>query len=263
MCELLGLSSQEKTHISLSLHEFSRHGGITDHHVDGWGLATYTDIQAQLYREAAPAAYSNKLKYLETSHPATLCAIAHIRHATQGCVALKNTQPFQINSQGRSHIFAHNGDLKNISTIIHLANKQPQGESDSEYAFYYLMENLSTLWKQGTPTLSARSNLIHKIFLQLATLGPANIIYSDGNYLYAFANKRMQKNGIIAPPGLYYLLRECGCDEDELQYAGVEISCRPNKVLLFASVPLTNENWIPFASNQLIIAHKGKIIEQI
>jgi hypothetical protein len=31
-------------------------------------------------------------------------------------------------------------------------------------------------------------------------------------------------------------------------------------VLLFASVPLSDENWLPFNENQLIVAHKGDII---
>ena len=262
MCELLGLSSCTETHISLSLHEFSRHGGLTNHHADGWGLATYKEMQAKLYREAAPAAFSNTLKCLESNHPATLCAIAHIRHATQGGVALKNTQPFERNFQGRSHVFAHNGDLQDIKKAIILTSEFPHGETDSEYAFCYLMEVLSTLWEKGVPTLKERATLINKIFRQLSTLGPANILYSDGDYLYAFANKRMQTNGNIEPPGLHYLSRECGCDKDALQHVGIHIDCKPNKILLFASVPLTNENWISFTPDQLVIAKNGQIIEQ-
>jgi len=229
MCELLAVSSCVDTHISLSLHEFSQHGGITNHHVDGWGLATYKNIHAQVYREAAPAAYSEKMKYLETCHPATKCAIAHIRHATQGGIALKNTQPFERQVQGRSHIFAHNGDLQGIQKLVSLTSELPHGETDSEYAFCYLMEMLSTLWKKGVPSLTARIKLINKVCLQLSMLGPANILYSDGDYLYAFANKRMQTNGNMEPSGLYYLTRECGCDEGSLQQAGVQISCQSNK----------------------------------
>jgi len=41
MCELFAVSSKVPTNVSFSLEEFSRHGGGTAHHKDGWGLAFY------------------------------------------------------------------------------------------------------------------------------------------------------------------------------------------------------------------------------
>ena len=39
MCELFAISSSTPTEISFSLDEFSKHGGLTDHHRHGWGIA--------------------------------------------------------------------------------------------------------------------------------------------------------------------------------------------------------------------------------
>jgi glutamine amidotransferase len=195
MCELLGMSSCINTHLSLSVHEFSQHGGLTNHHADGWGMATYHHLMANVIKEAAPAAFSEKMQCLETSNLKTDCAIVHIRHATQGIVALRNTQPFCQNINDRSFVFAHNGDLHNIKNKkVISGNFQPKGETDSEYAFYSLMTAYCRLWKNNIPTLKARLKVIKNKLLAFASLGPANILFSDGDYLYAFANKRMQQN---------------------------------------------------------------------
>jgi glutamine amidotransferase len=224
-------------------------------------MATYQQLNANITKEAAPAAFSEKMHHIETSSLKTSCAIAHIRRATQGVVALRNTQPFSQTINDRSFVFAHNGDLHNIKNEIAISGDLlPKGETDSEYAFYLLMAEYSGLWKNNVPSLTERLTIIQNKLAQFATLGPANILFSDGDYLYAFANKRMQKNGLISAPGLYYLPRECRCDTDAIEHIGVNIKCKANKVLLFASVPLTNEEWRPFNENQLIVAKKGNII---
>ncbi|MBL4661850.1 MAG: class II glutamine amidotransferase [Alcanivoracaceae bacterium] len=41
MCELFALSSSSATEISFSLDEFSKHGGLSNHHRHGWGIAYY------------------------------------------------------------------------------------------------------------------------------------------------------------------------------------------------------------------------------
>jgi predicted glutamine amidotransferase len=41
MCELFATFSRVPSTVSLSLEEFSRHGGLRGPHKDGWGLAWY------------------------------------------------------------------------------------------------------------------------------------------------------------------------------------------------------------------------------
>ena len=102
MCELFAMSSRVDTSLSFSLHEFSQHGGKTGIHSDGWGLATYQGKTAQVYKEAEPAAFSQQMKFIQTHPYKTQCAISHIRRATVGEKALRNTQPFVRLINGQS-----------------------------------------------------------------------------------------------------------------------------------------------------------------
>ncbi|PCI54293.1 MAG: class II glutamine amidotransferase, partial [Alphaproteobacteria bacterium] len=129
------------------------------------------------------------------------CIISHIRYATVGERALRNTQPFSRELGGQRHIFCHNGNLDNIDSLSTLNRFKPIGETDSEYAFCYLLAELETLWSKGPPGLQKRVEVIEKVFKKLAELGPANFLYSDGDSLYAFANKRTQADGQVKPPG--------------------------------------------------------------
>ncbi len=68
--------------------------------------------------------------------------VAHIRKATQGRVALENTHPFVRELWGRYWVFAHNGDLKDFAPRLHGAFR-PVGDTDSERAFCWLMQELA------------------------------------------------------------------------------------------------------------------------
>ena len=261
MCELFAMSSRVATTVTFSLEEFSQHGGGTAPHGDGWGLAYFDGVTAQLIKEPHPAALSQRMHQLQTAGRRSSCVISHIRHATVGVRSLDNTQPFVKEISGRSHVFAHNGHLGNIQTILGLDRYTLRGETDSEYAFCYLMEAIEPLWDSNTPALQQRVGVVKKIFDELAPMGPANFIYSDGDYLYAFANKRTQANGLIEPPGMYYLPRHCICDRETLKKAGVDIACDPQDIVLFASVPLTNEQWLPVEPCELMIARLGDLRE--
>ena len=58
MCELFSMSSSKATEVSFSLDEFSRHGGLTDQHKDGWGIAYYDDNDARIIKETCSASES-------------------------------------------------------------------------------------------------------------------------------------------------------------------------------------------------------------
>ena len=77
-----------------------------------------------------------------------LLALSHIRRATRGPVSLANTQPFARELGGRTHVFAHNGDLPGIEKIsaLPLERDHPVGQTDSEYAFCALLAHMESLW---------------------------------------------------------------------------------------------------------------------
>ena len=265
MCELFATSSKYPTRVTFSLDEFCRHGSAEGAYRDGWGLAFYEDGDAQLFREVGPAATSEWMDFLRHHQHRSRYVISHIRKATQGERALRNTQPFSRELHGYRHVFCHNGNLVDISRKIGPLADEPMGETDSEYAFCYLIGEVENLWRAGKPDLGQRAALVHGIFARLAELGPANFLYCDGEYLYAFANRRIQASGRVEPPGMYYLCRDCDCDGEMQPLAGLELTdveAHPRQsIVLFASVPLSTEEWVPLGVNQLIVAAAGRILE--
>lgn len=264
MCELFALSSKLPTLATFSLEEFSRHGGNSGPHSDGWGLAFYEDGYAQIFREARAASNSEWMQFLKHHQHRSQCVISHIRLATQGTPALKNTQPFSREIGGRRHVFCHNGDLNGIFRRIETTRFKPIGDTDSEYAFCHLMGKMDDLWSATEPTLQQRIETITPVFDRLAELGQANFIYCDSDYLYVYANKRRQANGRVEPPGLCYLSRHCAHDRQALSLSGVELSGQvtdtAQDIVLFASVPLSAEPWQSLPSNQLTVTRLGAIV---
>lgn len=266
MCELFAVSSKLPTRVTFSLDEFSSHGGGKGPHKDGWGLAFYQDGDAQIFRETLPAAKSEWMHFLRNHQHESQCVLSHIRKATQGECALRNTQPFSRVVAGFRHVFCHNGNLVDIQGKIEATHFKPIGETDSEYAFCYLAEQLEKLWLESTdkPRLDKRVTLMQSVFDRFSELGPANFLYSDGEYLYAYANRRTQPNGRCEPPGMYYLCRDCDCDQEARPLTGLELQNTGENsrqsLVLFASVPLSGEQWQPLRENQLIVAANGKIV---
>jgi glutamine amidotransferase len=269
MCELFALSSSLPTKVSLSMAEFSKHGGLTGFHKDDWGIAFYAENDVQIIRETIPAIKSDFIHCLKDYNFSSNLVISHIRLATQGKVKLKNTQPFCRELGGKMHVFAHNGDLKSIETSknIKLGRYRPLGETDSEYAFCFLMNLMEELWtSEKLPELEARLEVVSYFSAIIRNLGSANFIYSDNEILFVHGHKctREDSKGILTP-GLFTLRRTCSPAREGLKIEGLDLRLRGEKqeVLLVASVPLTNENWIPLAEGEIQAIANGSVLAAV
>lgn len=79
---------------------------------------------------------------------------------------------------------------------------------------------------------------------ELRTLGPANFLYSDGVTLFAHGHRRKHADtGRVEAPGLVMLHRRCDRSEGRIALSGLSVRADCQDVILFASVPLTNERW--------------------
>ena len=263
MCELLALSTSQPARLTFLLHTLASRGGLQGTTHDGWGVAFYQGTDVALFREPLAADGSALVSYLETQGPNTNLAISHIRHATQGTVQFSNTQPFIRELGGRTHVFAHNGDMPGIQAALRLGAYCPVGQTDSEFAFCALMGRLQTLWQQADPpTLEARLSVIGAFAAELRALGPANFLYADSDSLFAHGHKRLQKARPHAqPPGLWMLQRHCApSDPPPAHKAGVAIAEEERVSLLIASVPLTDEAWQPLAEGELVAVRQGRLL---
>ncbi|MEZ5741776.1 MAG: class II glutamine amidotransferase [Burkholderiaceae bacterium] len=264
MCELFAMSSRHRSNVRLSLEEFSRHGGQSGPHKDGWGIAWYDAGDVRLLKEPLPAAQSDCIRFVQAHPFEARMAISHIRKATRGEIAQRNCQPFIRELGGAWHSFAHNGDLPGIATDDRLQSDafRPVGETDSEAAFCALLEQLRPLWlAHQPPPLESRREIVAAFAARLRSLGPSNFLYCDGDAIFAHADRRHQRDGGIRPPGLWHLARRCPAT-DVLTAEGLSIrsDALTQDVVLIASVPLTDEPWVPMAGGELLIARHGCLV---
>ena len=261
MCELLALSSAQPARLTFSLRTLAARGGVAGPTHDGWGVGFYQGRDVALFREPAAAADSALVRHLESQGPATTLAISHIRHATRGEVSLANTQPFVRELGGRTHLFAHNGDLPGIyaSPSLTLDAHRPVGQTDSEQAFCALLARLGALWAAAEPpALEARRSVVAEFAAELRALGPANFLYADGDALFAHGHRRVQAaSRRIEPPGLWWLRRECTPEACTADLGGVSVGRTTQSVLLLASVPLSAEDWQPLGEGELLVVRAG------
>jgi glutamine amidotransferase len=265
MCELFGMSTQLPTVATITLERFAARGGLAGHTIDGWGLALYDGLDLRLYREPEPSRHSAWLRYVQQRRLSATLLISHIRHATRGAVNLANTQPFAREIGGRMHVFAHNGRLEPLMQPLATPAPRfrPLGDTDSERAACLLFEAMARLWAgEAVPAPARRRAAVSEFAAAMRVHGPANFLYSDGEFLYAHGHRRTQSGGHIAPPGLWVLQRRCAVDRDALPQAGIslESGAGPQSLVLIASVPLTGEGWRPLAEGELLVAGAGDIV---
>ncbi len=266
MCELFAMSSRLPATVNMSLEIFAEHGGRSGPHKDGWGIAYYHETYARLIKDSGAASHSDWVSFVEARGLCSTKVIAHIRNATRGEVALKNTHPFSRELGGRIHVFAHNGTLHAIEDdqLFILGTSRPVGTTDSERAFCILLSRLQEMWLSGVehPSLSKRMDVVSNFAVQLRTLGAANFLYSDGEYLFAHAHVRQHDDGRFGPPGLNMLRRRCGGPTESVKGVGVTVTSPNQNILLLASVPLTDEPWTPLQENILLAISDGDVVAQ-
>lgn len=264
MCELFAMSSRYPTSVGFSLETLARRGGHDGPHKDGWGVAYFEDHDVFLLRESSPAAESGLVRFMEKNGPPSNLVLSHIRLATQGEPALRNTQPFQRELGGRAHVFAHNGNMPGIKEKCCLDSQRftPVGDTDSELAFCCLLERLGKLWDHstdGAPSVDARLEIVANFAAWLRPLGAFNFVYSDGDALFVHSHRRTQSDGEIRPPGLHLLVRSSNEQAVDLSQSGIMLAPVAQELALVASVPLTDEPWEPIGEGEVIALTQGMV----
>ena len=262
------MSSRYPTSVGFSLETLARRGGHEGPHKDGWGVAYFEGHDVFLLRESSPASESGLVRFMEKNGPPSNVVLSHIRQATQGEPALRNTQPFQRELGGRAHVFAHNGTLPGIKDNCHLDSHRftPVGETDSEFAFCCLLERIGKLWDRATgqpPSVDRRLEIVADFAAWLRPLGPFNFVYSDGDALFVHAHRRIQSDGEVRPPGLHLLVRSCNEQAADLSKSGVMLAPLDQELALVASVPLTDEQWEPIGEGEVIALTQGMVCARI
>lgn len=251
MCQLLGMNCNVPTDITFSFSGFAQRGGRTDHHSDGWGISFFEDKGVRHFVDHLPAVDSPVADLIKRYPIKSRNVIAHIRKATQGEVKLENCHPFVRELWGRYWVFAHNGDLGSKRPRLH-GHFRPVGNTDSEHAFCWLMQELSKS-HATVPSVSELTLTLRELTAQLRPNGTFNYLLSNGQALWSHASTKLHYLERRHPFGHAHL-----SDEDIALDFAQETS--PNdQVALIATSPLTtNESWTAFEPGELLVFSEGR-----
>ena len=251
MCQLLGLNCNVPTDIVFSFTGFATRGGLTDEHKDGWGIAFFEGAGVRLFVDHESAVASPVASLIKSYPIKSKNVISHIRKATQGQVALENCHPFVRELWGRYWVFAHNGDLKNFSPVLN-GPFRPVGNTDSERAFCYLLQQLREQFGDIPPTTDALRSALTALTSDIAAHGVFNMMLSDGSALYAHCSTR-----------LHYIVRQypfaqAKLSDEDLTVDFSEVTTPNDRVAVIVTEPLTtNETWQAFRAGELKVFVEG------
>ncbi|WP_347461144.1 class II glutamine amidotransferase [Acinetobacter sp. ANC 7454] len=254
MCQLLGMNCATPTDITFSFRGFSQRAGITSDHSDGFGIAFFEDKACRLFVDNQSAVESPIAELVRNYPIKSRNVIAHIRKATQGKINLENSHPFSRELWGRQWIFAHNGDLHGFFPELS-GRFTPVGNTDSERAFCYLLDQLVKRFGYDEPKLDQVFDLLVEISPGIAEHGTFNFCLSNGQALFTYATTK-----------LHWLVREYPFKPAQLIDIDVEVdfsqvTTPEDRVAVITTEPLTqNEVWTPFQPGEMILFRDGNNI---
>jgi len=251
MCELLGMNCNVPTDIVFSFTGFCERGGHTADHSDGWGIGFFEHRGCRLFLDPAPAVASPIAALLKSYPIKTLNAIAHIRKATHGAVALENTHPFLRELWGHYWLFAHNGSLHTFRPRLS-GRFLPAGDTDSERAFCAILDAFARRWPRSMPSEPALFAALRSITTRIAKHGKFNFLLGNERLLFAYC-----------ATSLHYLIRKAPFKkahlaDTDLSIDFARVTSSKDRVAIIATRPLTdNEQWSPLTPGTLCLFCNG------
>ncbi|MDN3918888.1 class II glutamine amidotransferase [Roseateles violae] len=241
MCQLLGMNANTPTDVMFS---FTGLATRAEEHKDGFGIAFFEGHGLRHFVDHHSARHSPLAELVKHYPIKSGNVIAHIRKATQGQVSLENTHPFQRELWGRYWVFAHNGNLVDFHPRLHAAFR-PVGQTDSERAFCWLMQELAKA-HAAVPSIEELSRTLAELLPQLNRHGTFNMLLSNGQALWAHGSTH-----------LHYLLRKhpfgaVHLKDEDLSVDFAAQTTTQDRVAVVATEPLTrDEPWVAFAPGEL------------
>ncbi len=241
MCQLLGMNCNTPTDIVFSFSGFATRAC---EHADGFGIAFFEGRGLRLFVDHQAASVSPVSELIQRYPIQSRHVIAHIRKATQGHVALENCHPFVRELWGHYWVFAHNGNLLDFHPKLHAAFR-PVGDTDSERAFCWLMQELAKS-HAGMPSVPELTATLRELVPLVARHGTFNFMLSQGEALWAHCSTK-----------LHYLVRQhpfgmARLQDQDMAVNFADMAKEGDRVAVIATEPLTrNENWQAMGPGEL------------
>ena len=204
MCRVFGCVSAEPASIRHELVE-AENPLIrqSEAHDSGWGMAVYerADGLDPVLLRFPEAAYGDR-EFMGATNKRGRIFNVHVRRATMGGLAPANTHPFCLGS----YSFCHNGTIVRYPRLIEEGVEPPQGDTDSEAFFNFLMAHYDASDPVGSLRYAIRTTV------ECSPFSGLNFLFSDGDRLFAY------RLGLFAlhwlhPPGQLVVASEKVTDE--------------------------------------------------
>ena len=247
MCQLLGLNANTPTDLVFSFTGFAHRAA---EHKDGFGIAFFEGPGVRLFVDHQSATVSPVAEMVRRYPIRSRHIVTHIRKATQGRVALENTHPFMRELWGRYWVFAHNGNLVDFHPKLH-ANFHPVGDTDSERAFCWLLQELAKN-HASLPSVEHLTQTLAELAAFPARHGTFNFLLSNGEALWAHCSTQ-----------LHYVERAHPFPSAQLQDADVTVdfsahTTPSDRVAVVVTQPLTtNEAWRAMGPGEMAVFVDG------
>lgn len=255
MCELLAMSANIPTDICFSFSGLMQRGGNTGPHKDGWGVTFYEGKGCRSFKDPMPSAQSPIAK-LVTEYPIkSEAVICHIRQANSGEVCLENTHPFTRQMWGKNWTYAHNGQLNNYQEKLLVKLHIPVGETDSELAFCWMLDQLHFKFGEIEPNAEVLYSFIAGLSQQIDRLGVFNVILTNGEHLFAYCSNHLHWITRMAPFGQASLI------DAEMMVDFKKETTANDIVTVIATRPLTDdEKWHKMSPQQWQLFCLGEVV---
>jgi predicted glutamine amidotransferase len=250
MCQLLGMNANTPTDVCFS---FAGLASRADEHKDGFGIAFFEDRGLRYFVDHHSARISPVAELVRRYPIKSDNVIAHIRKATQGRVALENTHPFVRELWGRYWVFAHNGDLKHFQPRLHAAFR-PVGDTDSERAFCWLMQELAKA-HASVPSVVELTYTLRELVPAIAAHGTFNGLLSNGQALWAHCSSALAWVERAHP------FRATTLTDADVSIDLAAATTPQDRVAVVATEPMTrDEVWHRMQPGELRVFVDGKLV---
>jgi glutamine amidotransferase len=204
-----------------------------------------------------PSAHS-PIAQLVTDYPIkSETVICHIRQANSGNVSLVNTHPFIRPMWGKNWTYAHNGQLADSQQKLATKYHQPVGETDSEQAFCWILDQLLHKFDGDKPSTEVLFHYIIELCKQIKTLGVFNLLLTDGDFLLVYCSNNLHWLTRRAPFGKASLI------DAEMVINFDQETTDNDIVTVIATQPLTDdEKWQKMQAGEAILFCKGELVFQ-
>ena len=246
------MSANVPTDICFSFAGLMQRGGNTGPHTDGWGITFYEGKGCRTFRDPQPSSES-KIAQLVKDYPIkSKAVISHIRQANRGEVSLENTHPFTREVWGKNWTYAHNGQLSGYETLD-TGNYLPIGETDSEKAFCWILNQVTATFPQQPIDMKAIFPFIASLGDQLKELGVFNMLLTDGVFVLAYCTNNLHWITRRAPFGKASLI------DAEMKVNFDQETTDNDIVTVIATQPLTDdETWHKMTAGQWQLFYLGE-----